>query len=430
MGLSVARSSLPLLALTFFVAAAHAASAQDSRELYRVRAVRVDQGPEIDGVLDDLAWEAAATLDEFIQQEPNEGAPATEDTEVQVLYDGSTLYLGVRAFDSVSGGVLATEMRRDADRILEEDNFQIILDTFMDSRSAYMFVVTPLGAQLDQQVFDEGGRGVRGANAASINRNWDGVWSVSVGLLPDGWVAEIAIPMVTLRFSDADPQTWGINFMRNIGRKNEQVFWAPVPRAFSLTRVSFAGSLTNLESLDRGRDLRIKPYVTGGARSERASGTTDHSLESDLGLDVKYGVTPSLNLDVTINTDFAQAEVDDEQVNLTRFPLFFPEKREFFLENAGQFSVGTTNSTGRIADLFFSRRIGLTKGGANVPIMGGARLTGKVGRNNVAVIDLQTDDAFGRPGENFLITRYSFFVSLKIYMYYNRQSINDSQHNL
>jgi hypothetical protein len=393
------------LVFTLSLFGADAGSAQANWQLYQIGAVRVDQGPEVDGVLDESVWETAAVIDAFIQQDPDEGAPATERTEVRVLYDVSNIYFGVRAFES-SSSVIATEMRRDADRILEEDNFQLILDTFGDSRSAYMFVVTPLGAQLDQQVFDDGGRGVRGATATAINRNWDGVWSVSARRTPQGWVAEIAIPMVTLRFPEADPQAWGINFMRNIRRKNEQVFWAPIPRAFELTRVSLAGSLTNLESLDRGNDLRIKPYVTGGGHRQLEGGIKDNSKDADVGLDVKYGVTASLNLDVTINTDFAQAEVDEEQVNLTRFPLFLPEKREFFLENAGQFAVGTTNSTGRIADLFFSRRIGLTSSGENVPILGGARLTGKVGRNNIAIMDLQTDRAFGEPGENFFVTRY------------------------
>jgi len=171
--------------------------------------------------------------------------------------------------------------------------------------------------------------------------------------------------------------------------------------------VSLAGSLRDLESLDRGLDLRVKPYLTGGGRRQLQSGVTDNSTEGDIGLDVKYGVTASLNLDLTVNTDFAQAEVDNEQVNLTRFALFFPEKREFFLENANQFSVGTPNSTGRIAELFFSRRIGLTDTGARVPILAGARLTGKVGSNNIALMDIQTDGAFGQPGENFLVTRYS-----------------------
>ena len=394
------------LLLFSMIASAQAVSAQESGELYQIGAVRVEQGPEIDGVLDDPVWQTAAVINEFVQQEPDEGAPATERTEVRVLYEGSTLFLGVHAFDSSPEGPVASEMRRDADRILEEDNFQVILDTFMDSRSAYMFVVSPLGAQLDQQVFDEGGRDRR-ASGSAINRDWDGVWSVSASPTSDGWVAEIAIPMVTLRFPDSDPQTWGINFMRNIRRKNEQVFWAPIPRAFTLTRVSLAGSLTDLESLSQGRDLRIKPYATGGGRRQREGVSTDNSTQRDVGLDVKYGVTGGLSLDLTYNTDFAQVEVDNEQVNLTRFALFFPEKREFFLENAGQFSVGTTNSTGRIADLFFTRRIGISESRTNVPIIGGARLTGKIGQNNIAIMDLQTGDAVGEPGQNFLVARYS-----------------------
>jgi hypothetical protein len=267
-------------------------------------------------------------------------------------------------------------------------------------------VLSPLGAQLDQQVFDEGGRDRRGS-ALAINKEWDGVWSVAARRTDDGWVAEVEIPMVTLRFPDADLQSWGINFMRNIRRKNEQVFWAPIPKEFSLTRVSLAGSLNDLQSLDRGMDLRVKPYVTGGGRYQAADGTDRTEADGDIGLDVKYGVTAGLNLDVTINTDFAQAEVDNEQVNLTRFALFFPEKREFFLENANMFAVGTPNSTGRIADLFFSRRIGLTQTGAEVPIIGGGRLTGKIGNNNIAIMDIQTEEAFDRPGDNFLVARYS-----------------------
>jgi hypothetical protein len=383
-----------------------AVSAQESWEEYQADAVRVATPPRIDGVLDEAIWQTAAVIDEFIQQEPNEGAPATERTEVRILYDGSSLYLGVRAFHSDTEDVIATEMRRDGDRILQEDNFQVILDTFMDSRSGYMFIVTPLGAQLDQQIFDEGGRDRR-ASANSINRDWDGVWSVATSRAQDHWVAEIEIPMVTLRFPEADRQSWGINFMRDIRGKNEQVFWAPIPRAFSLTRVSLAGSLRGLESLDRGLDLRVTPYATAGGRRTREQGIADNSTQGDVGLDVKYGLSASLNLDITVNTDFAQAEVDNEQVNLTRFPLFFPEKRDFFLENSGQFTVGTPNSLGRIADLFFSRRIGLTSSGGNVPILGGARLTGKLGGNNIAVMDLQTDGGFGQPAENFLVARYS-----------------------
>ncbi len=382
-----------------------ASALQESRQLYRVPAVRVDEGPVLDGVLDDAVWQQASVIDEFVQQEPEEGAPATERTEVLILYDAKHLYIGVRAYDSEPNGIVSTEMRRDSNRILDEDSFQIILDTFNDSRSGYMFATSPYGAKLEQQISDEGqsGRGSFGGTSSTVNRDWDGVWEVAVGTMPNGWTAEIAIPMVTLRFPDSPRQSWGINFMRNIRRKNEQVFWAPIPRAYGLTRISLAGSLTDLEDLNRGLDLRVKPFLVGGGKRTLTEGNT---TERDIGLDVKYGITAGLNLDLTLNTDFAQAEVDDERVNLTRFPLFFPEKREFFLENAGQFNVGSTAAIRPIADLFFSRRIGLSDTGAHVPIIGGARLTGKVGRNNIAIMDVQTGAKLGQPGENFFVARY------------------------
>ncbi|MSR23231.1 MAG: hypothetical protein EXR92_06800 [Gemmatimonadetes bacterium] len=375
-----------------------------NRERYQLPAVWVERGPEIDGFLNDEVWGRAALVDEFVQQEPREGAAASERTEVRVLYDGASLFLGVLALDSSPGSVAATDMRRDGTQILNEDNFEVILDTFMDSRSAYMFVVSPLGAMLDQQVFEEG-EGRQGSSS-NVNREWDGVWEASAHRTPEGWTAEIRIPMVTLRFPDSNPQSWGINFMRSIAHKNEVVFWAPIPRAFALTRVSLAGTLTGLDSLDRGRDLRLKPYVAAGGRSTLSEGVSDRSGQRDVGLDVKYGVTASLNLDMTINTDFAQAEADNEQVNLTRFPLFFPEKRDFFLENAGQFNVATAGD-GQRADLFFSRQIGILDSGERVPIVAGARLTGKVGQNNIAAMGIQTEDTFGQPGENFLVARYS-----------------------
>ena len=393
------------LVLALVIIPLPAAAQQHSHALYQIGAVRVDQAPELDGVMDDAVWESAVVVEDFVQQEPEEGAPASERTEVRIANDGKNLYLGVRAFDGDPAAIVATEMRRDSDRILEEDNFQVILDTFMDSRSGYMFVISPLGAKLDQQVFEEGEGGGRGIS--NVNRDWDGVWDVAATLTADGWVAEIAIPMITLRFPEAPVQDWGVNFMRNIARKNEQAFWAPIPKAYGLTRVSLAGSLKELTSLSQGRALRIKPFVVGGGRRVLSSGVADNTVQRDMGLDLKYGLTAGLNLDLTFNTDFAQAEVDDERVNLTRFPLFFPEKRDFFLENAGQFTVGTAASNISLGDLFFSRRIGLTRDGEHVPILTGARLTGKAGRNNVAVMDVQTDAAFGLPGENFLVARYS-----------------------
>jgi hypothetical protein len=402
------KTRISVTAAFFAVLLASPLFAQQGGEPYSIDAILVTQGPTIDGSLDDAVWQQGTLLDGFIQQEPDEGAPVSERTEVRILYDAQTLYLAVRAFDSEPDAITATEMRRDSDRLLDEDNFQIILDTFQDSRSAYMFVTNPLGAQLDQQVSNEGegGRAGFGLASTNVNRDWDGVWHVEARQTADGWQAEIAIPLVTLRFPDAEPQSWGINFMRNIGRKNEQAYWTPIPKPYTITRVSLAGTINGLHSMDRGNDLRVTPFATTGGNRVREAGITDDDFQRDIGIDVKYGITAGLNLDLTINTDFAQAEVDDEQVNLTRFALFFPEKRDFFLENAGQFNVGSVASFRRLADLFFTRRIGLTAAGDNVPILGGARITGKIGRNDIAIMDVQTVDAFGFSGTNFLVARY------------------------
>jgi hypothetical protein len=375
------------------------------REAYHVEAKQAGGAPVIDGVLDEPIWREAAMIDRFTQQEPSDGAPASERTEVRLLYDAEHLYIGVRAYDSDPAGVIATEMRRDSPRLLDEDNFQIILDTFRDSRSGYMFVTSPLGAKLEQQVFEEGAGNLRGA-ASNINRDWNGVWDAAARRTADGWVAEISIPMVTVRSPDVDVQTWGINFMRSIRRKNEQVYWSPIPKPYTLTRVSLAGTVSGMTGVTRGLDLRLKPFVIAGGRRDRTGASVSQRALRDVGLDAKYGLSSGLTLDVTVNTDFAQAEVDEQQVNLTRFALFFPEKRDFFLENSGQFTVGTQGND-RMADLFFSRRIGLSDTGQPVPLLGGARVTGKMSGHNVAVMQLQTGDAFGRPGENFLVGRYS-----------------------
>jgi len=364
--------------------------------------------PRIDGVLDDAAWATAQVIDTFVQQEPQEGQPASDRTEVRVLYDEGHLFIGIRAFASLA--VSATEMRRDADRLFDEDNFQVILDTFHDSRNGYMFVTTPLGAKLEQQIFDEGEGGGRGGTA-NINRNWDGVWDAAAKIVSDGWTAEIEIPFSTVRFVPSDAQAWGVNFQRHIRRKNETVLWSPIPKAYTLTRVSMAGEMQGLSGISRGLDLRLKPFLVGGVhdvQTSRNSRATDPIR--DIGLDARYGLTAGLNMDVTINTDFAQVEVDEQQVNLTRFGLFYPEKRDFFLENSNFFTMGTGSaftSTQVQTDLFFSRRIGLSDSGTPIPIEGGVRVAGKSGRNNIGVLDIQTDDFFTRPGENFFVGRYS-----------------------
>jgi hypothetical protein len=264
--------------------------------------------------------------------------------------------------------------------------------------------VTAVHARAGQTV--EAGQVLAEGAASNINRDWNGVWDAAATRTADGWAAEIAIPMVTVRSPEVDVQTWGINFMRSIRRKNEQVYWAPIPKPYGLTRVSLAGTVSGMAGVTRGLDLRLKPFAIAGGRRDRLGSTVSTSGLRDMGLDAKYGLSSGLTVDFTVNTDFAQAEVDEQQVNLTRFPLFFPEKRDFFLENSGQFTVGNQGNA-RMADLFFSRRIGLSAAGQPVPLLGGARLTGKIGDDNLALMQLQTREAFGRPGENFLVARYS-----------------------
>lgn len=443
------RSAFWCLAAAFLAAPSHSV-AQPSKERPFIQAARVETGPRIDGVLDDAAWQAATPVESFTQQEPNLGQPATERTEVRVVFDERTIYIAVHAYQPGgvaaaeqsgadphahhTGTVVATEMRRDSDRLFDEDNFQVILDTFKDSRNGYMFVTTPLGAKLEQQIFDEGEGGGRGTTS-NVNRNWEGVWDAAAKITDDGWTAEMAIPTNTLRFRPTDEQTWGINFLRHIRRKNELDYWAPIPRAYALTRVSLAGELRGLKNLNLGWDLKLKPFVVAGPRRRELSATnTSTSWAKDVGLDARWGVTAGLNLDVTLNTDFAQVEVDDQQVNLTRFGLFFPEKRDFFLEASNFFTMGTGasfTSTPVQTDLFFSRKIGLSDTGQPVPILAGARLTGKMGRNNLAVLDVQTDSAFGKPGDNFFVSRYSRDVLRRSRigaLFINKESVDGSAH--
>lgn len=373
-----------------------------------MQAIRATTPVKVDGVMDEATWSSAPIVDTFIQQEPQEGQPATDRTEVRVIYDAGHLYIGIHAYATLA--VSATEMRRDADRLFDEDNFQVILDTFHDSRNGYMFLTTPLGAKLEQQIFDEGEGGGR-QGTSNINRNWDGVWDAAARIVDDGWTAEIEIPFSTVRFLPSESQVWGVNFQRHTRRKNESAVWAALPKAYTLTRVSLAGELHGLSGISRGLDLRLKPFLVGGAHNAQLS-ATDKKTDGihDIGLDARYGLTAGLNMDVTINTDFAQVEVDEQQVNLTRFGLFYPEKRDFFLENSNFFTMGTGTAftTAPVqTDLFFSRAIGLSSSGTPIPIQGGVRVAGKSGRNNIGALDIQTDDAFGVPGANFFVGRYS-----------------------
>lgn len=372
----------------------------------RVGRLTGDERPTIDGRVDEAPWTAVAPHTDFVQQEPFDGAPATERTEIRFLVDDRTLYVGVICFDSEPAKILVSQSRRDAD-LADSDSIRILLDTFNDGQNAFVFGTNPFGIEYDGQVMAEGQTGQGGAGTGAFNVNWDGDWTVRTQTTPRGWEAEFAIPLKTLRYAVGDDQTWGVNAMRNIRRKNEQVFLARVPRGYGLQRVSSAGKLQGL-SLPARRDLKLTPFAAWSVNEDRTVATDRVRRAGDLGLDVKWGVRADLTLDLTVNTDFAQVEADEQQVNLTRFPLFFAERRPFFLENAQLFQLGQPQAI----DLFFSRRIGLSAAGTPIGIQAGGRLSGKLGGFNVALLDMQTEAAVDTrtgqtlaPSNNFAVAR-------------------------
>jgi hypothetical protein len=352
-------------------------------------AIPVGEAPMIDGLLNEGAWLKAIPLDGFIQAEPRQGQPASQRTEVRILYDDNAIYVGAILHDTDPSQIVTTDTRRDAN-LNEMDSFQIIFDTFRDQQNGFVFGTNALGVQYDAQVRDQG----------NASNTWDGSWDVQTNITESGWTAEFRIPLRTLRYGPA-PQTWGINAYRNIQRTRERTYWAQLPREYNIGRLSSAGDLRGLQ-LQAPRNLKILPYVTSSAnRNYRPAVNND--FDGDFGFDAKIGITPSLNLDATYNTDFAQVEVDNQQINLTRFNLRFPEKRPFFQENSGLFRIGQGNEV----DLFFSRAIGLDANGGIVPIRGGGRLTGKVSGFNVGILNMQTDDTLSTPSNNFSVVRAS-----------------------
>jgi hypothetical protein len=352
-------------------------------------AVHVAEAPIIDGTLDDRMWQDAMPLTGFVQAEPFEGQPGSERTEVRLLYDDEAIYVAVTCYDRDPSQIVTTDTRRDAG-LGEMDSFQMIFDTYRDRQNGFIFGTNAAGAQYDAQVRDQGDPAT----------SWDGSWEVQTAVTAIGWTAEFRIPLRTLRYGPP-PQLFGLNFFRNIQRTRERTYWAPLPRHYDLGRLSSAGELRGL-NLQTPRNFKLLPYVVSSADRNFTPGSKA-DLAADAGFDAKFGVTPSLNLDVTYNTDFAQVEVDTQQINLSRFNLRFPEKRPFFLENSGLFTIGK----GQELDLFFSRRIGLDKDGLIVPIGGGGRLSGKVAGLNVGMLNMQTRDHGANPANNFSVLRVS-----------------------
>ncbi len=385
----------------------------------RIRVLRVTEPIKIDGKLDEIVWSQAEAVTDFRQQEPNEGTLATEKTEVRLLFDEKNLYIGIHAFDSEPAHINARELVRDAS-FSNDDKVEILLDTYHDRRNAFRFAVNPLGTQQDALITDEG---------RDVNLSWDAPW-VSAGRIDEGgWTVEIAIPLTTLRFIEGET-AWGLNIARIIRRKSEEDLWSSWQRSFGLERVSQAGELTGVEEIKRRRLVEIKPYASGGWREGApliGQPGFDVGVQAKVGLEVaKIGITPSLTAEFTANPDFGQAEVDSQVVNLSRFSVFFPEKRDFFLENAGVFLFGRTEAN----QLFFTRRIGLTDNGAPVPIDYGAKLTGKIGPYNVGVLQVQTrklgnsSSGFGIPRQHFTVARIKRDILKRSFigaMFVNRQ---------
>jgi hypothetical protein len=422
----------PVLVLFALIVLSPLAWPDDAAAQPTAHALRVAEAPVLDGrVLDDPAWQAAPVITGFVQEQPEEGQPVSERTEVRIIYTADTLYVGVVCFDRTPEAIIVSDSRRDAS-LDDTDSFQMIFDTYRDFQNGFVFGTNPAGIEYDGQVTNEGqgggglgfGQRQQSGSGGGFNLNWDAAWEVRTVIDERGWHAEFAIPFRTLRFPPGENQVWGVNFQRNIRRRNERAYWSPIPRQYNLYRLALAGTLAGLETPSI-RTIRATPYVLGNALASgiRPVGST---LRGDIGADVKMTVTPSLTLDATVNTDFAQVEVDDQQVNLDRFALFFPEKRPFFLENAGFFSVG---NPGEI-DLFFSRRIGLSPAGEAIPILGGGRLSGKAGSYNIGLLNMQTaeHDDDDIPGSNFTVVRVSRDLPNRSAiggLFVNRQGVGD-----
>ncbi len=378
----------------------------ESRPRPELRAVPV-RDIHIDGRLDEAAWATVPPVTEFTQSEPDEGLPTTQRTEVRVAYDGTNLYIGAEMFDTDPAGIVPGGLERDSPGILfeEMDALGVTLDTYLDRRSSFIFFVNPAGGIKDGQGTDDG---------RYRDYGWDGVVDVKTSMHEGGWTVEMAIPWRTLRFDPNLPdQRWGMNLMRRIRRRNEVSYWAPLDRRNRVFLMSQAGVVTGMGKLPAGLNMSVKPFALASHGGGVSLADDVKGAEADGGVDLKWGLTPNLTLDLTWRTDFSQVEVDQEQVNLTRFPVFFPELRTFFLENSGTFTFGDVSggpggprlgSSLRDLTLFHSRQIGL-RSGHPVPLLGGARLTGQVGGFELGLLNVQGEDEGTVPRENFTVVR-------------------------
>lgn len=379
---------------------------RDAEGRVTIRAIALSSPIEVDGRLDEPIYSSVPPVSDLVQTEPSTGSPATQRTEVWVTFDRANIYVSVRCWESNPERMILNEMRRDNVSLYGNDHVDIIFDTFYDRRNGAFFSVTPIGGRVDAQV----------TNERQFNTDWNPVWDVAVGRFENGWTAEFAIPFKSLRYRPGRAQIWGFNLQRENLWKNEVSVLTKMPASLGargVMQVSLAPTLVGLDVPPGSKNLEIKPYVVSDLTSDATvTPEVSNDLGGDVGLDVKYGVTQNLTADFTYNTDFAQVEADEQQVNLTRFSLFFPEKRDFFLENQGTFGFGGAATSGAQAGtsdtpiLFYSRRIGLA-GTREVPIQAGGRLTGRVGRFSVGMLNIQADDepvSATRP-TNFTVVR-------------------------
>jgi len=368
-----------------------------------VRAVRLTSPLRLDGQLDEAVYEEVPPISDFIQTEPRNGEPATQKTEVWVFFDSSHVYVSVRLWESHPERMILNEMRRDNVALYRNDHIDVVFDTFYDRRNGVLLSTTPIGGLVDAQI----------TNERQFHTDWNPVWEVETGRFDGGWTTEFAIPFKSLRYRPGRAQIWGFNVQRENLWKNEISTLVPAPASLGsrgVMQFSIAPTLVGLEAPPGSKNLDIKPYLASNLTTDRT--TTPplaNEVDSDFGLDVKYGISQNLTADFTYNTDFAQVEADEQQVNLTRFNLFFPEKREFFLENQGTFGFGGASTSGAASDtpiLFYSRRIGLHEN-REVPLNAGGRLTGRVGRYTLGALTIQSDDvpAFAVPTTTFSVMR-------------------------
>jgi len=355
----------------------------------KIRAYKISQTINLDGNLTESVWLKGKQISNFTQRELNEGKLATERTKVTILFDDKNLYIGVWCYDENPGKIVAEKMKRDFN-YSTEDNIKIIIDTYNDKRNGYLFVTNPNGARFDALVLD---------NGKSVNSAWDGVWNVKTKITAKGWFAEFEIPFSTLKFSTKDNLVWGINFERNIRRKREQDLWQGWSRNYNIEQVSRAGKLIGIKGISEVTLVELKPYGIAGIEKKEKTGS---NFTSNIGGDINYLITPTMKFNLSINTDFAQVESDQLQVNLTRFSLFYPEKREFFLEGQNYFGFGLGHSIRP----FYSRQIGLAPDRSTIPIIAGVRLLGKTGNTTFGGMSIQTAKQDSVPSTNYTVLRW------------------------